>query len=137
MLCSRGNLLFNNIGHNLLVDILQLHCLKWIRKYRLEMPFKGDYLNSSIKTSNSKTFGLYFSKKFTKFHRLFVFSLVLVSKQWLKNVWTSPYNQKCHFCTVASNSNVTLYKALRLKILQSFTWKSLSGDWRFYLYTRK
>ena len=47
----------------MLVDIWQLHCLTWVRKNRLETPFKGDNVNSSIKTSHFETFGLYLSKK--------------------------------------------------------------------------
>ena len=75
MLCSRENLLFNNIGRNMLVDICQLHCLTWVRKYRLETPFKGDNINSTIKTSNFKTFGLYFSKKIHKISPFVLFFL--------------------------------------------------------------
>ena len=89
MLCSSENLLFNNIDRNMLVDICQLHCLTWVRKYRLETPLKGDNVNSSIKTSNFETFGLYFSKKIHKISPFFFFCfffLVLVSSQWLKNV---------------------------------------------------
>ena len=119
MLRSRENLLFNNIDHNMLLDICQLHCLTWIRKYRLETSYKGDNVNSSIKTSISKLLVFISRRKFTKFHRLFCFFLVLAGSQWLKKVWASPYNQKCPFCTLASKSNVTLIQALRLKILQS------------------
>ena len=136
MLCSCRNLLFNNIGLNMLVDICQLHCITWVRKYRLETPIKGNNVNASIKTSNFETCGLNFSKTIHKISPFFFF-LVLVNSQWLKTFWASPYNQKCPFCTLASKSNVTLTQALRLKILQSFTWKSLSGDLRFYLYTRQ
>ena len=75
MLCSPENILFNNIGHNMLVDIRQLHCLTWVRKYRLETPFKGDYVNSWIKTSNFENFGLYFSKKNYKISPFVLFFL--------------------------------------------------------------
>ena len=137
MLYSPENRLFNNISYNMLVDIWQLHCLTWARKYRLEAPFKDDNVNSSIKTSNFETFGLHFSKTIHKIPPFDLFLLVWVSKQWLKNVLASPFNQKCHFCTQASKSNVTLSQALRLKSLQCFTWTSLSDDRCFYLYTRK
>ena len=137
MLCSRENFLFNNIGHNMFVDILQLDCLTWVRKYRLETPFNGDNVNSSIKTSNFETFCLYFLKKIHKISPFVLFFLILVSRQWLKKVWASLYNQKYPSYALASKSNVTLSQALRLKILQSFTRKSLSGNRRFYLYTRK
>ena len=75
ILCSRENLLFNIIGHYMLVDILQLHCLMWVRIYRLETPFKGDNVNSSIKTSNFETFGPYFSKKIDKISPFLLFFL--------------------------------------------------------------
>ena len=75
MLCSRENLLFNNIGHNMLVDIRQLNCLTWVRKYRLETPYKGDNVNSSIKTSNFESFCLYFSKKI---HKISPFVLIFL-----------------------------------------------------------
>ena len=75
MLCSREDFLFNKIGHNMLVDICQLHCLTWVRKYRLETPFKSDNVNSSIKTSNFETFGLYFFKKIHKISEFVLFFL--------------------------------------------------------------
>ena len=76
MLCSRENLLFNNIGHNMLVDIWKLHCLTWVRKYHLETPFKGNNVKSLIKTSNFETFGLYFSKKIHEILPFVLFFLV-------------------------------------------------------------
>ena len=48
MLCSHENLLFNNIGDNMLVDIGQLHCFKWVRKYPLEKPFKCDNVSRNF-----------------------------------------------------------------------------------------
>ena len=75
MLCGRKNLVFNNIGHNMLVDICQLHCLTWVRKYRLETPFEGDNVDSSIKTSTFETLGLYFSKKIHKISPFVLFFL--------------------------------------------------------------
>ena len=103
-----------------------------------EIRFKGDKVNSPIKRQNSKILVFISRRKLKTNHRLFCFVfLVLVSKQWFKKVWASPHNQKCPFCTLASKSNVTLAQALRLKILQYFTWKSLSGDRRLYLHARK
>ena len=75
MLCSHENLLFNNIGHNMMVDNRQLHYLTWVRKYLLETLFKGDNVNSSIKTSNYETFGLYFLKKIHKISPFVLFFL--------------------------------------------------------------
>ena len=75
MLCSRENLLFNNIGHNMLVDIWQQHCLMWVRKYRLETPYKGDNVKSPIKAANFVTFGLNFSKKIHKISPFVLFFL--------------------------------------------------------------
>ena len=50
----------------------------------------------------------------------------------------SLYNQNVSILNVlASKSNVTLAQWLRLKILHFFTWKSLSGDRRFYAHARK
>ena len=50
-----------------------------------------------------------------------------------------PYDHKYPLCTLVSKSNVMLAQPLRLKIYFSliFTWKSLSGDRRFYMYDRK
>ena len=121
----------------MLADIRHVHCLRLVRKYRLETPLKGDNVNSSIKRQISKILAFISRRKFKKFHRLFCFFLVLVSKQWLKKVLASLHNQKFLFYTLAPKSNVTLALALRLKILQSFTWKYLSGDRHFYLHARK
>ena len=92
---------------------------------------------SSIKCQISKTLVFISRGKLRIFHRLFCFFMVSASKQRLKKDWAFARNQKCPFCTLASKSNATLAQALRLKILQSFTRKSLSGDRRFYLRARK
>ena len=44
------------------------------------------------------------------------------------------YDHKHPLCTLVSKSNVTLAQPLRFKIMLCFTWKSLSGDRRLYLY---
>ena len=90
-----------------------------------------DNVNSSIKRRKNLVF---ISRR--KFRRLFCVFLLLVSKQCLKEVWDFPNNQKCPFCTLASKPNLTLTLALHLNILQSFTYKSLSDNWYFYLHAR-
>ena len=91
-----------------------------------------------LSSSNFETFGLYFSKKINKISPfVLLFFLVLGSSQWLKRFGPPLIIRNALFYILASKSNVTLSQALRLNSLQSFTWKSLSGDRRFYLYTRK
>ena len=48
-------------------------------------------------------------------------------------VLASAYDQKCPLRTLVLNTDVTLVQTLRLIILDFCTWKSFSGDRRFYL----
>ena len=46
----------------MLEGIKQLYLLMWFKKYRLEIPFKGDNVKALIKTSNCENLVPYFSK---------------------------------------------------------------------------
>ena len=66
MLCSREDVSFNIIYLNVPGGIKQLYLLKmkmWFKKYRLEIPFKGDNIKALIKTSNYENLVFYFSKE--------------------------------------------------------------------------
>ena len=60
-LYSHEYVLFNFIFLNVLEGIIQFHLSMWIKKSRLETPFKGDNVKALIKTSNCENLVLYFS----------------------------------------------------------------------------
>ena len=53
-------------------------------KYRLEAPFKCDYVDLMNKTSNCETINLYFLKRIQNISAFVLFFLFLVSKYWLE-----------------------------------------------------
>ena len=63
MHCSSEDVSFNMICLNVLEGIKQFYLLMWIKKARLETPFKGDNVKALVKTSNFENFVLYFSEK--------------------------------------------------------------------------
>ena len=72
--CSE-NVSFNSICLNVLEGIKQFYLLMWLKKTRLETPFKGDNVNALVKTSNCENLVLSFSdkiKKITSFAMLFL-----------------------------------------------------------------
>ena len=52
---------FNIIFLNVLEDIIQFHLSMWLKKNRLETPFKDNNVKASIKTSNCENLVLYLS----------------------------------------------------------------------------
>ena len=61
VLYSHEYVSFNIIFLNVLDGIKQLHLSMWLKKNRLETPFKGDNVKALIKTSNCENLVLYFS----------------------------------------------------------------------------
>ena len=61
VLYSHEDVSFNIIFLNVLEGIIQFHLSMWLKKNRLETPFKGDNVKALIKTSNCKNLALYFS----------------------------------------------------------------------------
>ena len=64
--CSSEDSSFNIICLNVLEGIKQFYLLMWLKKTRLETPFKGDNVNTLVKTSNCENLVLYFSEKVQK-----------------------------------------------------------------------
>ena len=90
MHCSREAVSFNSICLNFLEGINQFYLSMWLKKTRLETPFKGDNVKALVKTSNCENLVLYFSEKIQKiaaFAMLFWFS---VSKQTRENGFGFP-----------------------------------------------
>ena len=90
VLYSHEDVSFNIIFLNVMEAIIQFHLPMWVKKNRLETPFKGDNVKAIIKTSNCENLVLYFSetvRKITAFAMLF---LVSVTKQSLENVFGFP-----------------------------------------------
>ena len=63
MLCSHEDVSFNSMCLIVLEGIKQLNLYIRFKKTRLETPFKGDNVNTLIKTSNCENLVLYFSEK--------------------------------------------------------------------------
>ena len=81
---------FNIICLNVLEGIKQFYLLMWLKKTRLETPFKGDNAKTLVKTSNCENLVLYFSgkdQKIAAFAMLFWFS---VTKQSFENGFGFP-----------------------------------------------
>ena len=88
--CSSEAISFNVICLSVLEGIKQFHFLMWLKKTRLETPFKGDNVKALVKTSNCENLVLYFSEKVQKiaaFAMLFWFS---VTKQSFENGFSFP-----------------------------------------------
>ena len=60
----------------MLEDIKQFYLLMWFKENRLETPFKGDNVQSLIKTSNCEILVPYFYEKFQKIAAVAMFFLV-------------------------------------------------------------
>ena len=73
---SSEDISFNSICLNVFEGIKQFYLLMWMKKIRLETPFKGDNVKTLVKTSNCENLVLYFSEKNQKiaaFAMLFCF----------------------------------------------------------------
>ena len=66
MHCSSEDVSFNRTSLNMLEGIKQFYLLMWLKKTRLETPFKGDNVKALVKTSNCENLVLYFSEKVLK-----------------------------------------------------------------------
>ena len=74
----------------LFVGLKQFYLSIWLKKRRLENPFRGDNLNTVIKTSNCENLVLYFSEKIQKIAALFMLLRFSVTKQSLENGFSFP-----------------------------------------------
>ena len=61
VLYSHEDVSLNIIFLNVLEGIIQFHLAMWVKKTRLETPFRGDTVKALIKTSNCENLVLYFS----------------------------------------------------------------------------
>ena len=116
VLCCHEDVSFNIISLNVLEGIEQFCLSRWLKKNRLETPFKGDNLKASIKTSNCDSFVLYFSERrqtIAAFAMLFWFSR---TKNHLKMFSASQNDQKYPRYPLVLKFNVTLARPLRLVI---------------------
>ena len=64
--CSSEDVSFNSICLNVLEGIKQFYLLMWLKKTRLETPFKSDNVKALVKTSNYENLVPYFSEKVQK-----------------------------------------------------------------------
>ena len=64
--CSSEYVSVNSICLNVLKGIKQFYLLMWLKKTRLETPFKGDNVKALVKTSNCENLVLYFYEKVQK-----------------------------------------------------------------------
>ena len=88
--CSSENVSFNSICLNVLEGIKQFYLLMWLKKTRLETPFKGDSVKALVKTSNCENFVLYFSEKVQKIAAFAMLFWFLVTKQSFENGFDFP-----------------------------------------------
>ena len=86
VLYSHEDVSFNIIFLNVLEGIKQFHLSMWLKKTRLESPFKGDNVKALIKTSNCENLVLYFSETVQKIAAFAMLFLVSVTKQSLEDV---------------------------------------------------
>ena len=126
--CSSEYASVNSICLNVLKGIKQFYLLMWLKKTRLETPFKGDNVKALVKTSNCENLVLYFLLCFFSFQ---------CPNIRLKMVSASSNDQKYLRYPLVLKFNVTLARPLRLVILYFFKWKILSDDRRLYLHDSK
>ena len=88
--CSSEDVSFNSICLNVLEGIKQFYLLMWLKKTRLETPFKGDSVKALVKTSNCENFVLYFSEKVQKIAAFAMLFWFLVTKQSFENGFDFP-----------------------------------------------
>ena len=118
--CSSEDVSFNIFCLNVLEGIKQIYLLMWLKKIRLETPFKGDNVKALLKTSNCENLVLYYSEKVQKiaaFVMLFWFSVTKQSfengfgfPQW-SEIPTLPASLKIkrHFRTAAAFANSVFF----------------------------
>ena len=135
--CSSEDVSFNSTCLSVLEGINKFYLLTWMKKKRIETPFKGDNVKASINTLICENTVLYFSEKIQKIAAFPVFFRFSVTKQSLENVLAAPNDQKYPRYSLVLKFNVTLARPLRLIILYVFKWKFLSDDWRLYLHDSK
>ena len=70
---SSEDVSFNSICLNVLEGIKQLNLLMWLKKTRLETPFKGDNVKALVKRQIVKTWSFISLKKFRKLLHLLCF----------------------------------------------------------------
>ena len=90
MLCNHEDISFNIVSLNVLEGIKQFYLSMWLKKTRLETPFKGDNVKALIKTSNCEKLVLYFSEKSQKIAAFALVFLFSVTKQSLENAFDFP-----------------------------------------------
>ena len=140
---SSEDVSFNSICLNVLEGIKQFNLLMWVKKTRLETPFKGDNVKALVKRQIVKTWSLFLWKSSENCCiccAFLVFSdqtIVWKTKQSFENgfgfpkwseILTLPASLKIkrHFSTAVAFGNSVFFK-----------WKILSDDRRLYLYDSK
>ena len=88
--CSSEGVSFNSICLNVLESIKQFYLFIWLKKNRLETPFKGDNVKALVKTSNCENLVLYFSEKVQKMAAFAILFWFLVTKQSFENGFGFP-----------------------------------------------
>ena len=61
--CRSEDVSSNSICLNVLEGMKQFYVFMWLKKNRLETPFKGDNVKALVKTSNCENLALYFSER--------------------------------------------------------------------------
>ena len=88
--CIMEDVLFNSICMNVLESIQQFYLLMWLKKTRLETPFKGDSVKALVKTSDCENLVRYFSEIVEKIAAFAMFFWFSVTKQSFENGFGFP-----------------------------------------------
>ena len=83
VLCSHEDVSPSIIFLNVLEGIIQINLSVWLKKTRLETPFKGANVKAFIKTSNCEKLVLYFSEKVQKIAAFAAFFWFRLKMFWL------------------------------------------------------
>ena len=71
--CSSEDVSFNSICLNVLEGIKQFYLLMWLKRTRVETPFKGDNVKALVKRQIVKTWPFISLRKFRKLQHLLCF----------------------------------------------------------------
>ena len=88
--CSSEDVSFNIICLPVLEGIKQFYLLMWLKKTRLETPFKGENVKALIKTSSCENLVLYFSEKVQKIAAFAMHFWFSVTKQSFEKGFSFP-----------------------------------------------
>ena len=135
--CSSEDVSFNIICLDVLEGIKQFYLLMWVKKTRLETPFKGYNVKALVKTSTCESLVL-FSEKVQKIAAFAMHFWFLVTKQSFENGFGFPQwselptlpaslKIKRHFSTAAAFGNSVFFNGKSCQMIGGCIFMTANG----------